>query len=262
MKQLAPAADMTFFQGMKWVNDDDFIVDSLSFHSSMRDYVTQTTAERIHILKNRAFLDYYDRLLAGRKVERMLEIGIWEGGSLLLFAHATDIPRISAIDIRNPSEAITRHLEAHNLQDRVHIHYGVSQGDKASVLQALGKDHGDQLLDLVIDDASHKYDLTKAAFETAFPRLRPGGVYVIEDWNWAHFGEEVFDTGEWGAAPALSNLILELCIAAGSPRGASLIDRIEVNTYFAAIIRGHAPLGNDFRLDDAIQLGPRQFKKL
>ena len=37
-------------------------------------------------------------------------------------------------------------------------------------------------LDLVIDDASHLYGPTMASFEVLFPRLRPGGLYVIEDW--------------------------------------------------------------------------------
>jgi predicted methyltransferase len=38
----------------------------------------------------------------------------------------------------------------------------------------------DQLLDLVVDDTSH-LGPTRASFNTLFPRLRPGGVYVIED---------------------------------------------------------------------------------
>ena len=41
-------------------------------------------------------------------------------------------------------------------------------------------------LDLVVDDASHTYEETKASFEFLFPLLRPGGIYVIEDWSWAH----------------------------------------------------------------------------
>ena len=41
-------------------------------------------------------------------------------------------------------------------------------------------------LDLVVDDASHTYEETRASFEFLFPLLSPGGVYVIEDWSWAH----------------------------------------------------------------------------
>jgi hypothetical protein len=41
-------------------------------------------------------------------------------------------------------------------------------------------------LDLVVDDCSHLYEPTRASFNELFPRLRPGGAYVIEDWVWAH----------------------------------------------------------------------------
>jgi hypothetical protein len=38
-------------------------------------------------------------------------------------------------------------------------------------------------LDLVIDDASHLLGPTRSSFNVLFPLLRPGGVYVIEDWS-------------------------------------------------------------------------------
>src|SRR5215207_423787 len=43
---------------------------------------------------------------------------------------------------------------------------------------------GDEELDLVIDDASHRLEPTRTSFETLFPRLRDGGLYLIEDWKW------------------------------------------------------------------------------
>jgi hypothetical protein len=39
-------------------------------------------------------------------------------------------------------------------------------------------------LDLVIDDGSHLAEQTETTFATLFPRIREGGFYVIEDWNW------------------------------------------------------------------------------
>jgi len=36
----------------------------------------------------------------------------------------------------------------------------------------------------VIDDASHRLEPTRASLETLFPRLREGGLFLIEDWRW------------------------------------------------------------------------------
>ena len=47
----------------------------------------------------------------------------------------------------------------------------------------------------MIDDASHKLDLTRRSFEMLFPLLREGGVYVIEDWAAQHtFLASIVDT--------------------------------------------------------------------
>lgn len=73
------------------------------------------------------------------------------------------------------------------LSDRVRLHYGMSQGDRAAVGAILDAEFGTGPLDMIIDDASHQLDLPRASFEVAFPRLRPGGVYVLEDWGWAHW---------------------------------------------------------------------------
>ena len=36
--------------------------------------------------------------------------------------------------------------------------------------------------DLIIDDCSHKGELTRRSWEMLWPQVRPGGLYVIEDW--------------------------------------------------------------------------------
>ncbi len=38
--------------------------------------------------------------------------------------------------------------------------------------------------DVIIDDASHASYHQQLAFRVLFPRLRPGGLYIIEDLNW------------------------------------------------------------------------------
>ena len=66
--------------------------------------------------------------------------------------------------------------------------YEIDQGDVETVTSIVDAHFPRGDLDLVIDDASHHVDLTEASFNVLFPRLRPGGLYVIEDWAWAHVG--------------------------------------------------------------------------
>ncbi len=54
------------------------------------------------------------------------------------------------------------------------------------VASILTQELQDRQINLVIDDASHLYQETKVSFETLFPLLRPGRLYVIEDWNSDH----------------------------------------------------------------------------
>jgi hypothetical protein len=99
-------------------------------------------------------------------------------------------------------------------------------------------DFGGGLVDAEIDDASHEHVPTKTAFETIFPFVRSGGVYIIEDWTWGH-------SHEWppqarAEMPLMSLLLCELMLVCG--RASDVISRVDINRRFAAIWRGTAEL--------------------
>jgi hypothetical protein len=105
----------------------------------------------------------------------------------------------------------------------------------------------------VIDDASHEYGLSRASFEIVFPRLRTGGLYVIEDWQWAHIDGPAYQSGgRFAGKPALSNLIFELMIAYGG--NPDLFWNIVVRDWFVAIQKGSRQLAPGFRLDDLMRM--------
>ena len=68
----------------------------------------------------------------------------------------------------------------------------------------------------VIDDASHTYEETRASFEFLFPLLSPGGIYVIEDWSWAHHPDYQSPDAPFSKGRALSNLLFEQIMLLGS----------------------------------------------
>ena len=254
-------------QPVEWISETKFVIDGLEFGGDLASFQELTTLDRVVILKDSRLLRQYLDFFAPHRTDNILELGIWQGGSPLFYGLATDARKVVALDIvnkdppadaaglepaqllgyRNP--AIEEIVFARNLGDKVKLHFGTSQADRAAVTAIMDSEFGSAPIDLVIDDASHYYEHSRKSFEIIFPRLREGGLYIIEDWQWAHMDDARYQSGEiFGGRPALSNLIFELLIAYGGH--ADLFWNIVVRDWFVAIQKGSRPLGADFRLDD------------
>jgi len=122
------------------------------------------------------YLEYYDLIfesLVDQEI-KLLEIGILEGGSLLLWCDYFPQGTIIGIDMKLP--------EDFKSGDRVHAFEG-NQMDVQFLSKVANKVAPDGF-DIIIDDASHIGELTKISFWHLFDRhLKPGGYYVIEDWG-------------------------------------------------------------------------------
>ena len=80
-------------------------------------------------------------------------------------------------------------------------------------------------------DASHWLEETRTSFEILFPRLRPGGVYVIEDWGWG-----LFPFSSPPTSPSMSVFVYELMLT--MPFAPGMIADITVNEHWAAVRKG------------------------
>lgn len=122
------------------------------------------------------YLDVYDPILApwvGKEI-KLLEIGIHKGGSLQLWRDYFRLGIIIGIDIKLPHHFVPR--------ERIQIFKG-SQADEQFLSEVANK-AAPEGFDIIIDDASHIGALTKTAFWHLFDNhLKPGGLYVIEDWG-------------------------------------------------------------------------------
>lgn len=159
------------------------------------------------LVKTDAFLQFY-RTLQQQKPENILEIGMLEGGSLVLFDKLYEPKKLVGVDIRrDPIEPLEKYRE-----NREHIvpFYGLPQNDP-KLSNVLEKEFQDGI-DLIVDDASHHYEPTRATFHLCFPLLKPGGLYVIEDWSWSHKSPHQNSDHPWFEKPALTNLLMELTI--------------------------------------------------
>jgi predicted O-methyltransferase YrrM len=165
------------------------------------------------IRKSEPFIRFYESLSDEISPEGVLELGIFQGGSYVFIDTLFEPRSMSAIDIReDPAAPLERYVET---KPGRHIHYATSQTDEGTMRRIVEDElHGE--LDLVIDDASHRYEETKRSFEILFPLLRPGGVYVIEDWSWAHHPDYQADDARLSGTPALTNLLFEQLLLLGS----------------------------------------------
>jgi len=159
------------------------------------------------LVKTHEFLQFY-RALQQHQPKNILEVGMFEGGSLVLFDKLYDPKKLVGVDIRrDPIEPLERYRK-----NRGHIRplYGLSQNDP-KLPDILRKEFPDGI-DLIVDDASHQYGLSGATFHLCFPHLKPGGLYVIEDWSWSHKSPYQSPTHPWFEKPALTNLVVDLVI--------------------------------------------------
>lgn len=219
----------------------------------------KSNAERLVILKGKGMIDRYVAYLSRSEPKRALEFGIYEGGSMALLSLLFGLEKFVGIDLRHSIPGFDAWRDAHpTLATALRPHFGVSQDDRARVKQIIASEFGDAPLDFVVDDASHFYEQSRATFETAFPHLRPGGLYILEDWGWAHWQGEWQDKKIWADKKPLTLLLFELTtLVASRP---DLVSSVQiVDRAFAIITKGERTPREPFRLDDHIQSQGRTF---
>jgi predicted O-methyltransferase YrrM len=137
------------------------------------------------VLKPMELLEKYAELLSAHVGANIVELGVYEGGSAALAACLAKPAKLVAIDLEtDPPAALVELIDQLDRSSSIRLHLGVDQGDPETVQRILDDEFGNAPIDLVVDDASHLYGPTLASFERIFPRVRPGGLFIIEDWRW------------------------------------------------------------------------------
>jgi len=200
------------------------------------------------------YLDFF-RSFPIPRPRYFVELGLFDGGSVPFWFELLTPDKHVGIDIQDREDPpyFRAYVERRGLAGRIETHWKTNQADAARVGKICDDAFGSEPLDLIIDDASHFYEETRASFEILFPRLRVGGLYIIEDWAWFHW--RGIEEG-WREKRPLTHLIHELSEAIGSSR--SVIDTMVVRGGFAAVRRGPGEFRpGRFRLSDYIYRHPR-----
>ena len=225
-------------------------------------YEEGSTSERFFIVKQPPFVEAYLELCALHRGATIVELGIAEGGSTALLALAARPEKLISLELDpDPLAHLARFIADHDLEAVVRPIYGIDQADRDGVARAVEGELGGDPIDLVIDDASHLLAETRTSFETLFPRLRPGGTYIIEDWRndqvmrdtvaeaIQNGGEEerrafaagIADAMRTGTSPSrptpLTDLAVELLLCAGS-WSSGAIETVAFTPFWIAVTRG------------------------
>lgn len=153
---------------------------------------------------------YYDLLAHVRQKRlRVLEIGVYNGGSLRMWRDFLPNARLFGIDIDSRCLAFEQEI----VDTTIRL---VDQGN-ASQLTEFVEETGGQF-DLIVDDGGHTMTQQTTSFEVLFPHVVTGGVYVIEDIGtayWEEFGGR--DIGVDGTSVALVKRLID-SINVGTPK--------------------------------------------
>lgn len=165
-----------------WTSDDSFQVGGVEYVCRPVFRRFASTPARFCILKARWAVEGYEQLCRERAPRTIVEVGVYEGGSTALLNELAQPEKLVAVDVKDArSAALDEWVAARGLEERVVVEFGVDQADVARVREICDREFA-RPIDLVIDDASHELEATRRTFDCLFPRLAPGGTYVIEDW--------------------------------------------------------------------------------
>jgi predicted O-methyltransferase YrrM len=223
--------------GAIWRDQEILEIDGVEFVARGTTKRFTSSRDRFCLVKRPDLVVAYLALLADLQPATIVELGVFQGGSCALMAVAAGPDVLVSVELSEERvPALDALIAERGLGDRVHVHHAVDQADAATLGDLVDRHLAGRPLDLVVDDASHLVGPTRASFNTLFPRLRPGGVYITEDWSWAHIG--------WGTArpteTPLTELVFEVTMALPSRPG--LITELRIDHDWAVVVRGNAEL--------------------
>lgn len=239
---------------LEWIDDRRCFLDGVSFE--LRDFGEgHTTVDPASFLleKPRSLVERYVALRERFAKANVLELGNRRGGSTAFLALLLRLRKLVSVDLTPvvPPE-LTAFLARTPFGDSVRPYGAVDQADRRRLEAILAQELGDEPLDLVIDDASHELGPTRESFHVLFPRLRPGGLFVLEDWSADHSLERAIERSPEALAriaadphptpppTPMSRLLLEIVLAAGSER--DVFPHLEIVQRWAGVERGPATL--------------------
>ena len=114
------------------------------------------------------FTEMYDDVFSKYKSPRLLEIGVFNFGSIQTYIDYFKNPYIVAMDIEDKSEYIN---------DK----WKFIKGDQTKISDLNKCVEGEELFDIIIEDGGHTMKQQQITFGYLIDYIKPGGYYILED---------------------------------------------------------------------------------
>lgn len=154
-----------------------------------------STNKKKKITKWKHYFPIYEKHFAPfrDRAFKMLEIGVYMGGSLQMWNHYFPKATIVGIDI------VPGCKQHEHVENNIHVRIG-DQSDER-FLQSVIDEFG--IFDLILDDGSHQVAHVNKTFQYLFPRLADDGIYFIEDTHAAYWSSH---GGSINAGESINNV--------------------------------------------------------
>lgn len=149
---------------------------------SLADIARRICANIDSTAKPVKFYGIYDRYFGAfcDRAITLVELGVHTGESLKVWASYFLQGTIIGVDI-------TENKTDFSGYPNIVFERG-DQADRDRLKQILLR-HAPGGLDIIVDDASHFGHSSAASYAILFPALKPGGLYIIEDWGTGYFDD-------------------------------------------------------------------------
>ncbi len=239
---------------MIWTGENTFSVGGQKFFCDTRGPKERvpSSLETFTVVKKKNFFEQYIDLRNNNTIDSILELGIFYGGSAAFFLEFFDPKAFVAIEkSKERIGALDEYIQVNDLADSASCYYDMDQADRGEI-EKIVKNHFSSGIDLVIDDASHDYELSKKSFEIIFPHMKAGSHYIVEDWSWPHSPAAQNTSHGRNGSPGLTNLLFEAVMALGT--NSQIIESVCVYPNLFIVKKGEANLKADFNIESSYRV--------
>ena len=151
---------------LEWASDHLLRIDDVEFYLTVDlDELHAHQSRRNHFLlgKTRPMLDAVLALRDTENIGRILDVGIFKGGSAALYMSVFAPQKLVAVEyLPRPVEALAQFIADNDLASRLIPYYGTDQSDARAMSRILATEFPDRNIDLIVDETFNGAGRTQA----------------------------------------------------------------------------------------------------